>query len=76
MGCENAMRLSARRAAASSAVWQAREAGRCNHACSPPTHCTELYGRVLRVNYAQPNKIKGGDKGFATQAVWADADDW
>lgn len=39
-------------------------------------HNSELYGRVLRVNYAQPNKIKGGDKGFATQAVWADADDW
>lgn len=44
----------------------------------PPTRRlpVELYGRVLRVNYAQPNKIKGGDKGFATQAVWADADDW
>ncbi|PSC71773.1 Peptidyl-prolyl cis-trans isomerase E [Micractinium conductrix] len=39
-------------------------------------HNSELYGRVLRVNYAQPNKIKGGDKGFASQAVWADADDW
>ena len=36
----------------------------------------ELYGRVLRVNYAQPTKIKGGDKGWASQAVWADADDW
>lgn len=21
-------------------------------------------------------KIKGGDKGWASQAVWADADDW
>jgi hypothetical protein len=31
---------------------------------------------VLRVNYAQPNKIKGGDKGWSSQAVWADADDW
>jgi len=41
-----------------------------------PPALAELYGRVLRVNYAQPNKIKGGDKGFATQAVWADADDW
>jgi peptidyl-prolyl isomerase E (cyclophilin E) len=30
--------------------------------------------RVLRVNYAQPMKIKGGDKGFSHQAVWADAD--
>ena len=36
----------------------------------------ELYGRVLRVNYAQPMKIKGGDKGWASQPVWADADDW
>jgi hypothetical protein len=36
----------------------------------------ELYGRVLRVNYAQPMKIKGGDKGWAAQPVWADADDW
>lgn len=47
---------------------------RCNRECSRPT--AELYGRVLRVNYAQPNKIKGGDKGWASQAVWADADDW
>ncbi|KAK2079334.1 hypothetical protein QBZ16_003025 [Prototheca wickerhamii] len=39
-------------------------------------HNGELYGRVLRVNYAQPTKIKGGDKGWASQAVWADADDW
>lgn len=39
-------------------------------------HNAELYGRVLRVNYAQPMKIKGGDKGWASQAVWADADDW
>jgi peptidyl-prolyl isomerase E (cyclophilin E) len=36
----------------------------------------ELYGRVLRVNYAQPAKIRGGDKGWASQPVWADADDW
>lgn len=42
----------------------------------PPSPLEELYGRVLRVNYAQPSKIKGGDKGWATQAVWADADDW
>lgn len=34
------------------------------------------YGRVLRVNYAQPMKIKGGDKGFSHQPVWADADNW
>lgn len=39
-------------------------------------HNAELYGRVLRVNYAQPMKIKGGDKGFSHQPVWADADDW
>lgn len=36
----------------------------------------ELFGRVLRVNYAQPMKIKGGDKGWSHQPVWADADDW
>ena len=45
-------------------------------AAAHPTPCAELYGRVLRVNYAQPSKIKGGDKGWASQAVWADADDW
>jgi peptidyl-prolyl isomerase E (cyclophilin E) len=37
-------------------------------------HNSELFGRVLRVNFAQPARIKGGDKGFATQPVWADAD--
>lgn len=37
-------------------------------------HNAELYGRVLRVNYAQPMKIKGGDKGWSHQPVWADAD--
>jgi len=37
-------------------------------------HNSELFGRVLRVNYAQPAKIKGGDKGWSTQPVWADAD--
>lgn len=31
---------------------------------------------MLRVNYAQPMKIKGGDKGFSHQAVWADADQY
>ena len=36
----------------------------------------ELYGRVLRVNLAQPMKIKGGEKGFSHQPVWADADSW
>jgi peptidyl-prolyl isomerase E (cyclophilin E) len=34
----------------------------------------ELYGKVLKVNFAQPMKIKGGDKGWAHQPVWADAD--
>ncbi|GAX78054.1 hypothetical protein CEUSTIGMA_g5496.t1 [Chlamydomonas eustigma] len=37
-------------------------------------HNAELFGRVLKVNYAQPMKIKGGDKGWSHQAVWADAD--
>jgi peptidyl-prolyl isomerase E (cyclophilin E) len=36
----------------------------------------ELYGRVLKVNFAQPTRIKGGDKGWASQPVWADTDDW
>ena len=39
-------------------------------------HNAELYGRVLRVNYAQPIKIKGGDKGWSHQPVWADSDSW
>lgn len=39
-------------------------------------HNAELYGRVLRCNYAQPVKIKGGDVGFSTQPVWADAQEW
>ncbi|KDD76116.1 hypothetical protein H632_c349p2 [Helicosporidium sp. ATCC 50920] len=39
-------------------------------------HNGELLGRVLRVNYAQPGKIKGGDRGWASQPVWAEADDW
>ena len=30
--------------------------------------------QVLKVNFAQPMKIKGGDKGWSHQAVWADAD--
>ncbi len=34
-------------------------------------HNSELYGRVLRTNYAQPMKIKGGDRGFSHQAVRA-----
>jgi peptidyl-prolyl isomerase E (cyclophilin E) len=37
-------------------------------------HNSELFGRTIRCNYAQPPKIKGGDAGFATQPVWADAD--
>ena len=31
---------------------------------------------MIRSNYAQPPKIKGGDTGFASQAVWADADQY
>ncbi len=30
--------------------------------------------QVLRCNYAQPQKIKGGETGWSTQPVWADAD--
>jgi len=38
-------------------------------------HNAELFGRVLKVNYAQPaSRVKGGEKGWASQAVWADAD--
>lgn len=37
---------------------------------------TELYGRVLTVNYAQPIRIKGGEQGWASQPIWADADTW
>lgn len=37
-------------------------------------HNAELYGKVLKVNFAQPMKIKGGDKGWSHQPVWADAD--
>ena len=36
----------------------------------------ELYGRTLKVNYSHPNKVKGGDKGWASQPVWADVDEW
>ncbi|KAF7091804.1 hypothetical protein CFC21_094359 [Triticum aestivum] len=36
----------------------------------------ELFGRVLTVNYAFPEKIKGGEQGWAAQPVWADADTW
>lgn len=37
-------------------------------------HNAELFGRVLKVNFAQPMKIKGGDKGWSHQPVWADTD--
>ncbi|KAJ4804503.1 hypothetical protein LUZ62_017069 [Rhynchospora pubera] len=37
---------------------------------------SELYGRVLTVNYAFPEKIKGGEQGWAAQPIWADADTW
>ncbi|CAA7387893.1 unnamed protein product [Spirodela intermedia] len=36
----------------------------------------ELYGRVLTVNYALPERIKGGEQGWAAQPLWADADTW
>ncbi|GMI67574.1 ATPase E1 [Hibiscus trionum] len=36
----------------------------------------ELYGRVLTVNYALPERIKGGEQGWAAQPIWADADTW
>ena len=39
-------------------------------------HNAELYGRVLRCNYAQPQKIRGGEAGFSNQPVWADADNY
>lgn len=39
-------------------------------------HNAELYGKVLTCNYAQPVKIKGGEQGWASQPVWADADTW
>ncbi|KAJ0952610.1 hypothetical protein Hdeb2414_s0003g00097631 [Helianthus debilis subsp. tardiflorus] len=29
----------------------------------------ELYGRVLTVNYALPEKIKGGEQGWAAQPI-------
>ena len=37
-------------------------------------HDAELYGKVLRCNYAQPRAIKGGNQGWSMQPVWADAD--
>eukprot|EP01025_Chloroclados_australasicus_P020749 TRINITY_DN21895_c0_g1_i1.p1 TRINITY_DN21895_c0_g1~~TRINITY_DN21895_c0_g1_i1.p1 ORF type:complete len:171 (-),score=44.21 TRINITY_DN21895_c0_g1_i1:399-911(-) len=37
-------------------------------------HNAELHGKVLKVNYAIPMKIKGGDKGWSHQPVWADLD--
>eukprot|EP00959_Pyramimonas_sp_CCMP1952_P374472 7842387-Pyramimonas_sp.AAC.1 len=39
-------------------------------------HNSELFGRVLRVNFAQPMKIKGGEQGWSHQPVWADADSY
>ncbi|CAN6304373.1 unnamed protein product [Urochloa humidicola] len=36
----------------------------------------ELFGRVLTVNYAFPEHIKGGEQGWAAQPIWADADTW
>ncbi|KAF8408235.1 hypothetical protein HHK36_007380 [Tetracentron sinense] len=36
----------------------------------------DLYGRFLTLNYALPEKIKGGLQGCAAQPIWADADSW
>ncbi|KAK4399858.1 hypothetical protein Sango_1091900 [Sesamum angolense] len=36
----------------------------------------ELYGRVLTVNYAMPERIKCGEQGWVPQPIWADADTW
>lgn len=40
--------------------------------------CSCLCARTCakQVNYAQPMKIKGGDKGWSHQPVWADADEY
>lgn len=37
-------------------------------------HNSELFGRVLTVNYAQPMRMKVSAKGWSHEAVWADAD--
>ena len=37
-------------------------------------HNAELFGKVIRCNYAQPRAIKGGQQGWSAQPVWADAD--
>ena len=39
-------------------------------------HNAELFNRVLKVNYALPAKIRGGEQGTSNKAVWADADSW
>jgi len=39
-------------------------------------HNAELLGRVIRCNFALPQKIKGGEKGVSHQAVWKDSDNW
>lgn len=39
-------------------------------------HNAELFGRVLKANYAQPMKIKGGDKGWSHQPVSCHVRDW
>ncbi|KAK6921885.1 RNA recognition motif domain [Dillenia turbinata] len=36
----------------------------------------ELYGRVLTVNHALPERIKGGEQGWAAKPIWEDADTW
>ncbi|XP_002964353.2 uncharacterized protein LOC9655566, partial [Selaginella moellendorffii] len=39
-------------------------------------HNSELFRKLLTVNYAQPMKIKGREQGWASQPIWADADTW
>lgn len=38
------------------------------------TSSKPLVHDCIQVNYAQPIRIKGGDKGWSHQPVWADAD--
>nr|ACG42676.1 peptidyl-prolyl cis-trans isomerase E [Zea mays] len=46
------------------------------HAAFVPFGEVKLFGRVLTVNYAFPERIKGGEQGWAAQPIWADADTW
>ena len=71
-GRANATRACACGHAARAAAGQLRAIGSC-----PTLHADAARtAQVLRCNYAQPQKIRGGDAGFSTQPVWADADDY